>query len=151
MVLPEVCPIDNESQCKKKDCHLYHIDWRTDQENCSIGYGHIRRYESPERKVVDTYAEDTQKRLHENEMHNENGSQREHLRPVRQIIEEECEIQADGPEEHVIISTKEATVFAAGPAPGKDDLSEKEEKKTKLDRLLDMDDIPEDYEKEFWN
>lgn len=59
MTLPEVCPRDGVSRCKKADCHLYVIDWRSGDEQCIIGYSSTHKKMSRSSPVVDTYAERT--------------------------------------------------------------------------------------------
>lgn len=60
MPLPDVCPLDNRSDCKKKECHLFLVDWRSGDENCAIGYRSTHRLSSSRQSgIIDSYAEKT--------------------------------------------------------------------------------------------
>lgn len=61
--LPEKCPLDEKSSCKGKQCHLFHVDWRTGEANCIIGYGSSRKTTSSSRVILDTYIENTRIKL----------------------------------------------------------------------------------------
>ena len=63
MTLPDVCPKDGISQCKKKACHLYVVEWRTGDEQCVIGYSSTHKELSRSTPLEDTYAENTRIRL----------------------------------------------------------------------------------------
>ncbi|SFM69589.1 hypothetical protein [Methanolobus profundi] len=67
MTLPDVCPRDGVSQCKKKDCHLYVVEWRTGDEQCVIGYSSTHKEFSQSTSLEDTYAETTRIRLEKRE------------------------------------------------------------------------------------
>lgn len=63
MSLPEICPLDITCSCKGSKCHLYHVEWRTKEPECLVGYGSISRTKSKKVNSEDTYAEETFKRL----------------------------------------------------------------------------------------
>ncbi|WP_445474354.1 hypothetical protein ACT9XH_08175 [Methanococcoides methylutens] len=172
MVLPEICPQDNESQCKGKSCYLYHVDWRTGEENCTIGYRSTHKQGNRSELVFDNYAEETRMRLgHKPEPTPERAYEREPAQPfskeerepVNPFIREERE-EAVPPkpviEEEVVMETEHTTVIHSHETfveeqPKEDitDASEKENNaaKSKLDKMMKLDDLPADYEKEFWN
>lgn len=63
MTLPDVCPRDGVSQCKKKDCHLYVVEWRTGDEQCIIGYRSTHKELSRSVSLEDNYVENTRIKL----------------------------------------------------------------------------------------
>ncbi|MBC7086258.1 MAG: hypothetical protein H5T43_07845 [Methanomethylovorans sp.] len=63
MGIPDKCPLDGKSKCKGKICHLYHVDWRTKEVNCIIGYGSSYRPTRSNRVILDTYIENTNIKL----------------------------------------------------------------------------------------
>ena len=63
MGIPAKCPLDGKSNCKGKQCHLHHVDWRTKEANCIIGYGSSHKKTLSERVVLDTYIENTKIKL----------------------------------------------------------------------------------------
>ena len=63
MCIPAKCPLDGRSNCKGKQCHLYHVDWRTKEANCIIGYGSSHKTTRSERVILDTYIENTRIKL----------------------------------------------------------------------------------------
>ncbi|WP_340820112.1 hypothetical protein [Methanolobus sp. WCC4] len=67
MTLPDVCPRDGVSQCKKKECHLYILEWRTGDEQCVIGYRSTHKELSRSVSLEDTYVENTRKKLEKKE------------------------------------------------------------------------------------
>jgi hypothetical protein len=60
---PAKCPLDGKSNCKGKQCHLYHVDWRTKEANCIIGYGSSHKTTHSDRLILDTYIENTRIKL----------------------------------------------------------------------------------------
>ena len=162
MTLPDVCPKDGVSQCKKKDCHLYVVEWRTGDEQCVIGYRSTHKELSKSMPLEDSYAQSTRIRLGkqtdpENSSWPETGvskaAERKHLkRPVY----DDVETIVAGPEmetvyavdlEEVVVNDKDTTVIESRHSDGK---KKKDNRKIKsLDELMDLD-LPEDYEKKFW-
>lgn len=63
MTLPDNCPRDGASHCKKNACHLYVVDWRSGDEQCIIGYRSTHKNLSKSSPVVDSYAQDTRRRF----------------------------------------------------------------------------------------
>lgn len=63
MTLPDICPRDGASHCKKNACHLYVVDWRSGDEQCIIGYRSTHKNLSKSAPVVDSYAQDTRRRF----------------------------------------------------------------------------------------
>ncbi|KXS42010.1 MAG: hypothetical protein AWU58_1581 [Methanohalophilus sp. T328-1] len=63
MSLPEICPIDRTHVCKKRKCHLYHVDWRSGDENCSVGYNQTTKMRRSSESVVDEYAQRVKEKL----------------------------------------------------------------------------------------
>jgi hypothetical protein len=72
MTLPDVCPRDGAPSCKKTACHLYVVDWRSGDEQCIIGYRSTHKGLSKSSPVVDSYAQDTRRKL---------GDKRDHKSP----------------------------------------------------------------------
>lgn len=162
MTLPNVCPRDGVSQCKKKDCHLYVVEWRTGDEQCVIGYRSTHKELSKSMPMEDTYAQRTRTRLGKQtecesrpwpEPDVGKAAERKHLeRPVY----DNAETIVAGPEikpvsvvvqEEVVVNDKDTTVIESRHSDGK---KEKDKRKIKsLDELMDLD-LPENYEKEFW-
>ncbi|TQD28331.1 hypothetical protein [Methanolobus vulcani] len=161
MTLPDVCPKDGVSQCKKKACHLYVVDWRTGDEQCVIGYRSTHKELSRSTPMEDTYAESTRMKLQKKAPverkswpePEQSTERRQHLQRQPVPAEAPTEIAGLPPkepmspvcQEEVVVNDKDTTVFEAR----KDD--QKEEKKRKsLDELMDLD-LPEDYEEKFWD
>ncbi|KGK99021.1 hypothetical protein LI82_03020 [Methanococcoides methylutens] len=164
MVLPEICPLDNELECKGKNCHLFHVDWRTGEENCTIGYSSTHKQGNHSDIVSDTYAEETRMRLgYKPGPSPERKYEREPVQPVvRAEKEEEKEVIPFKPviEEEVVMETEHTTVIHSHETILEEqetevlnDTFEKEDNaaKSKLDKMMKLDNLPEDYEKEFWN
>jgi hypothetical protein len=63
MTLPDICPRDGASSCKRTACHLYVVDWRSGDEQCIIGYRSTHKGLSKSSPVVDSYAQDTRRKL----------------------------------------------------------------------------------------
>ncbi|WP_342303854.1 hypothetical protein [Methanolobus sp. ZRKC5] len=162
MTLPDVCPRDGVSHCKKKDCHLYVVEWRTGDEQCVIGYSSTHKELSKSMPMEDTYAQSTRTRLgkqtgRESRSWPEPGvgkaAERKHLeRPVYDNVEtivakpEMKPVFVEGQEE-VVVNNKDTTVIESRHS---DEKKEKDSRKIKsLDEVMDLD-LPENYEKEFW-
>jgi hypothetical protein len=160
MTLPDVCPKDGVSQCKKKDCHLYVVEWRTGDEQCIIGYSSTHKELTRSTPMEDTYAENIRLRYEkeapvERKPWPEPGQsreRREHLQRQPGVAENPTEI-AELPskepmspvnQEEVVVNDKDTTVFEA-----RKDNQKEDKKKGSLDKL--MDDLPEDYEEKFWD
>ncbi|UGV40499.1 hypothetical protein J7W08_10595 [Methanococcoides orientis] len=153
--------MDNELECKGKNCHLFHVDWRTGEENCTIGYSSTHKQGNHSDIVSDTYAEETRMRLgYKPEPFPERKYEREPVQPVvrtemeetipfKPVIEEEIVMET----EHTTVIHSHENVVAEQADEGVNDISEKEDhaEKSKLDKMMNLDDLPEDYEKEFWN
>lgn len=164
MSLPEVCPLDGKSGCKTSECHLYHVDWRSGEENCSIDYGATKKSLSKADPLQDTYAQNTSIRLGR-----EIPTTMQIRPPVQNVAEttrEETVVNQilDNPEtiiEEVVTSDKNITVIesnhasdgaVAKPADVSDnDNAKTEKKKSKsIDDVMKLD-LPDDYEEEFWS
>ncbi|MBP1909663.1 hypothetical protein [Methanolobus bombayensis] len=159
MTLPDVCPKDGVSQCKKKACHLYVVEWRTGDEQCIIGYQSTHKELTRSTPMEDTYAEKTRLRLEKQERKpwpepGQTPEKRQHLQ--RKPVSEEgpTEIVAELPlkepvssdeSEEIVVNDKDTTVFESR----KDD-SKNEKKRKSLDEVMDMD-LPDDYEEKFWD
>ncbi|WP_292485554.1 hypothetical protein [Methanohalobium sp.] len=171
MTLPEVCPMDKNSECKKEDCHLYHIDWRTGDENCTIGYRYTHREGKSSQSVQDNYADNVRMKL---------GKKIDETPEIRDPIEEENRFfksdfnigenagqvekethdsnktesskvnEVEEINERVVTSDKNTTVIHSYNSNEEDD-SEPEDKKFRknIDKAMELD-LPENYEKKFW-
>lgn len=133
MPLPEICPLDGISKCKTSGCHLYHVDWRSDEENCSIGYSSNQPIPSKDNSLQDNYVQTTRARL---------GKDIEPIieikkaaRDLAESIKEESAIQNQVPDD-----------IAVKPA---DDVGVKKKSKS-IDDAMKLD-LPDNYEEEFWS
>jgi len=64
MTLPDVCPLDSSQKCKGKECHLFRVEWRTNEPICEIGYSSTSKVNSGRAgRKQDTYAEETFRKL----------------------------------------------------------------------------------------
>ena len=64
MTLPEVCPLDENQNCKGRECHLFCLEWRTREPICLIGYNTTSKVKSwKDDRKQDTYAADTYRKL----------------------------------------------------------------------------------------
>ncbi|MEA1985117.1 MAG: hypothetical protein U9N13_05640 [Euryarchaeota archaeon] len=140
MVLPEMCPLTKEKGCKREECYLYHVDWRTGEENCSIGYRYTHRVSGRSSEIQDTYAQDTRDRL---------------SRKVSSIPDQKPPLSKENGDddlgdeqviqERVITADRNTTVI--GSDVEKTDC--KKEKKD-IDKTMALD-LPDDYEEKFWS
>jgi hypothetical protein len=149
MPLPDVCPLDKESSCKYDKCHLYHVDWRTGEENCSIGYRVTSKTRSTHQPPQDNYAENTRKML------GRSLPSRDRKVPERTEAEPaKKEVKVSPPEEEsvreeVVCADKDTTVFQSyngnegKTGPGRSG-------RKKIDDAMKLD-LPENYEEEFWS
>ena len=137
MPLPEICPLDGISRCKTSECHLYHVDWRSDEENCSIGYSSNQPTPFDDNSLQDNYVQTTRARL---------GRDIEPIieikkaaRDMAESIEKESAIQKQVPDD-----------IAVEPA----DVSDNDKKEKRAGKSIDDAmklDLPDDYEEEFWS
>ncbi|MCD4800147.1 MAG: hypothetical protein K8R01_00960 [Methanococcoides sp.] len=159
MALPDICPQDNEHRCKKEQCYLYHIDWRTGEENCSIGYRGTHTQSDPIGTTRDTYAEETRKRLG----HSSEATIEMHTPEIftikKETIEEKREMVTHISEiiETIVMESKDTTVIESHVSDPKTEMAdeatpseEDTDKKDKLTKMMDLEEISEDYEKDFW-
>lgn len=160
MTLPEVCPLDGKSECKTNACHLYHMDWRGGEENCSIGYGTAKRSLSKADPLQDTYAQNTSTRLG---IEIQPPAQiRRAVRNVIETIDEEnvrqTPVKTETVREEIVLSDKNTTVIQSehsaeeltdSPSAGVDGNKEKKKGRS-IDDVMKLD-LPDDYEEEFWS
>ncbi|TGC08948.1 hypothetical protein [Methanolobus halotolerans] len=177
MTLPEVCPRDGVSQCKKADCHLYIIDWRSGDEQCIIGYSSTHKQMSRSSPVVDTYADRTRlkREIKRVQTTTENSSARSfqetslpekrhseisssETRPEKPVFSEkrtgsetgspvQDEHEKDRFHEKVVSSDKNTTLIESSATP--DDSQPVPRKRKSIDDVMDLD-LPDNYEEEFW-
>lgn len=163
MTLPDVCPKDGVSQCKKKACHLYVLEWRTGDEQCIIGYSSTHKELSRSTSLEDTYAESTRLRFEKKapverkpwpDVSEEAFTKKQHLQ--RQVVDTE-EIVAELPSkepmspdrrEEVVVNNKDTTVIEARNDEANNPKDDK--KRKSLDGVMDLD-LPDDYEEKFWD
>ena len=131
MPLPEICPLDGISRCKTSECHLYHVDWRSDEENCSIGYSSNQPTQFDDNSLQDNYVQTTRARL---------GRDIEPIIEIKKVardmvesIEKESAIQKQVPDDIAV----------------KSDVDVKKKGKS-IDDAMKLD-LPDDYEEEFWS
>ena len=159
MSLPEVCPLDEKSKCKTRGCYLYHVDWRSGEENCSIGYRATHKPSPKINQLQDTYAQNTSTRLGK-----KIPTTPQIQSPVQNVVEitkEETVVSQihDDPEniiEEIMASDENTTVIESnhtsnGAAVKPADVNDKKEKKKKsIDDAMKLD-LPDNYEEEFWS
>lgn len=64
MTLPDVCPLDSSQKCKGRECHLFCVEWRTNDPTCLVGYSSTSKVSSGRAsRKQDTYAEETFRKL----------------------------------------------------------------------------------------
>jgi hypothetical protein len=64
MTLPDVCPLDSSQKCKGRECHLFCVEWRTNDPICEIGYSSTSKVNSGRAsRKQDTYAAETFQKL----------------------------------------------------------------------------------------
>lgn len=171
MTLPEVCPLDKESGCKKEACHLYHIDWRSGDENCTIGYRYTHREGKSSQSVQDNYAENVRMKLgktidespeirdpREEENRNQgsdlNTEEEKKGNPKTKNKSDSSQItEVEEIDERVVTSDKNTTVIQSYNSDetigsGAENNNSKKSGKN-IDKAMDLD-LPDDYEKEFW-
>lgn len=107
MGFPAKCPLDGKSDCKGKLCHLYHVDWRTKEANCIIGYGSSHKTISSDRLILDTYIENTRIKLGR-DIGNPDISEKE---PERELQKTQQDMQNDKSIEKITVSNKNITVI----------------------------------------
>ncbi len=176
MTLPDVCPKDGISRCKKKECHLYVVEWRTGDEQCIIGYRSTHKELTRSVPMEDTYAERTRIRLEQSKGREMNPcpeagdtrSKKKHLeRKVPGSVQEDAGIQKDNVVEEaietivasperkqfvpveggeIVIDDKDTTVIESRNV---DEKVRDNRKRKSLDEMMDLD-LPENYEEEFW-
>jgi len=157
MVLPDICPLDGKSGCKKHDCHLYHMEWRTGDEHCIIGYRATHKVSSEGlHPVQDTYADSTRIRLGR-----DIPAGPEIKYPVQttgdDVAKEEPTDPAIQHHEEIVVDDKDTTVTLSydptedmdNPVIGvKRDGNKKKGKN--IDDAMKLD-LPDNYEEEFWS
>lgn len=171
MTLPEVCPLDKNSGCKKEACHLYHIDWRSGDENCTIGYRYTHREGKSAQSVQDNYAENVRMKLGKtiDEMPEINDPRREENRYQDFTINTEEKrkgnletknkanssqiTEVEEINEKVVTSDKNTTVIQSCNSDEiiDSDTENNNSKKSRksIDESMELD-LPDDYEKEYW-
>ena len=150
MVLPDICPLTKKKGCKRAECYLYHVDWRTGEENCSIGYRYTHRVAGRSINVQDTYAQDTRDRLTR-----KNSSVPDQKPP---ISDKSVDNAGDGQaiQEKVITADRNVTVIGSDvssmdrSSSGNSDTVVPESKKENFDKTVALD-LPDDYEEKFWS
>lgn len=155
MSLPEVCPLDGKSGCKTSDCHLYHVDWRSGEANCLIGYSATHEKSSEMNTLQDTYAQNTRIRLGR-----EIPDTAKIRQPIRNGVETNKEIFVNQtPEqnsiEKIVQSDKNTTVIESNSTLNEvvvkpDDVPKPKKKGKNIDDIMKLD-LPDDYEEEFWS
>lgn len=104
---PAKCPLDGKSNCKGKQCHLYHVDWRTKEANCIIGYGSSHKKIRSDRLILDTYIENTRIKLGR-DIANPDISEKE---PESDLQNTQQDVQTEKNIEKVTVSNKNITVI----------------------------------------
>ena len=157
MTIPELCPLDGKSGCKTGGCHLYHVDWRSGEENCSVGYRATQKPSQKADRMQDTYAQNTSMRLGR-----EIPTTTQIRHPVRNVVETTREDnliqtpdQNEAVVEEVITSDNNTTVtnsdrFAKKVEDALSIMDASKKKGKSIDDAMKLD-LPDDYEEEFWS
>ena len=113
MTLPDICPRDGAPSCKRTACHLYVVDWRSGDEQCIIGYRSTHKGLSRSSPVVDSYAEDSRRKL---------GDKRDHRSSViRQEARQQEEVRhMDSRREPVVAPCEEVRSSLLSDVPSAD-------------------------------
>ncbi|MCG7851100.1 MAG: hypothetical protein MIO92_01105 [Methanosarcinaceae archaeon] len=157
MVLPDVCPLDGRSHCKKHDCHLYHVEWRTGEEQCIIGYRATHKTPSKDSTAVqDNYAENTRIRLGRDFTKEPQTRYSTRLR-VEDVIKENTIEPTTVYNEKTVVDERDTTVIQSNNTiriQGKSVVSEvnngKKNKTKTIDDAMKLD-LPDNYEEKFWS
>ncbi len=137
MPIPEKCPLDNISECKKKKCHLFHVDWRSGDENCSIGYSYTHKVLSSKKNLVtDTYAEKIKCKKKENQIESV------HSKIKGKDLKNSSEIPISL-DKNVTLTKKGKNSSETSPIKGNN-------KKANIEDIMELD-LPENYEHKFWD
>ena len=124
MSLLTVCPKTGSGPCIGNKCKMYVLDWRSNEEYCIMGYYSTHDRKNLGEPVVDNYAakvRSTSKNSIETAIFVDVGSKSDSLQETEKT-EQQPKQSADNKTLKV--------------------------KKTK--NITDMDDIPDDYEEQFW-
>jgi hypothetical protein len=157
MVLPDVCPLDGKPHCKKHDCHLYHVEWRTGEEQCIIGYGATHKTPSKDSNAVqDNYAENTRILLGR-DFTKEPQSRYSTRSKVEDVIKEDTIDPTTVYNEKTVVDERDATVIQSNDIRGNRGESvvsevnnENKSKRKTIDDAMKLD-LPDNYEEEFWS
>jgi hypothetical protein len=134
MPLPSLCPKSKNSACSGDACAMYTTDWRSKDEYCMIGY-----YPAGSRKKLGEPVEDTYARG----MKGINEGKITHTTRKTERILQEDEL----PETSVLDSQAESQAEDVTNLISQ----EKIEKKQVSKDFINLKDIPDDYEEEFWS
>ncbi|MDO9517028.1 MAG: hypothetical protein Q7J10_03155 [Methanosarcinaceae archaeon] len=162
MPIPELCPLDGKSGCKTSGCHLYHVDWRSGEINCSIGYRTTQKPLAKTEQLLDTYAQNTSMRLGRDIP--TTAQIRPLVRNVEETIRDEPVVsqtiyKSETIIEKVVISDRNTTVVDSNHVSDRAaikisdvvDTDKNERKKGKsIDDAMKLD-LPDNYEEEFWS
>ncbi|MCL7410264.1 MAG: hypothetical protein P1P69_01845 [Methanosarcinaceae archaeon] len=162
MPIPELCPLDGKSGCKASGCHLYHVDWRSGEINCSIGYRAIQKPLAKTDQVLDTYAQNTSVRLGRDIPIT--AQIRPLVRNVEGTIRDEPVVsqtfyKSEAIIEKVVISDRNTTVVDSNNVSDGEtiinadvvDTDKNKKKKGKsIDDAMKLD-LPDNYEEDFWS
>lgn len=156
MVLPELCPLDGKPHCKKRDCHLYHVEWRTGEEQCIIGYRTTHKIPSRDSNTIqDNYAANTRVRLGRDFTKEPQTSHTKQVRVEEVIKEDSIDRIAVYPEE--TIADGDATVIRSDGQIGNqgetilsDVKNGSKRNRKSIDDAMRLD-LPDNYEEEFWS
>ncbi|MCL7412502.1 MAG: hypothetical protein M8353_02665 [ANME-2 cluster archaeon] len=124
MSLPTFCPKTGNGSCIGDSCPVHVMDWRTKDEYCNVGYYPDYERNSQGNPVVDNYASG----IEVDTVHNSDAHSRLDLNSMLHGLQE-CEEITAGPENE-----------AAKP----------KNKVHRMMNLLNMDDLSDDYEAQFW-
>ncbi len=142
MELPKTCPLDGTPGCKKKQCHLFHIDWRSGDENCTLGYGPGHQTGREEH-----FTSGSQKvRALRNNISSLSGNFPEGTASSGNAPAINTEIEKSIPSKKGDSFIKDLNELP----PAEDIRNDNTNTSQNRNNLNFMDDLPEDYEKEFW-
>ncbi len=123
MSIPSLCPKMESGSCIGDECPLYVMDWRSKEEYCNVGYYQKHERTAIGEQVVDNYAAQIKSPL-------EQTSDKTRL-DIDSMLNEFQESEEPAP---VVVDENSKTKNKMQGAP----------------QLMNMGDISEDYEAQFW-
>ncbi len=122
MAIPLQCPRSKTGSCIGNKCPMYILEWRSKEEYCIIGYYPASERKSRGKPIIDDYARGIL------------GETKTRITPAAVLLDQKHTINKP------VINPKTEPK-----------LKNKDQKINKTRNMMNMEDIPDDYEKEFWD